>query len=330
MQKSLYADLTAAGYVAADKPEGLALVDGTTLALINDNDFGLLGTFDPATGVLDENPAPLPSLLSLLYLKPTSFDASDQDGGINITSWPVLGMFMPDAIAAYDVSGATYLVTANEGDHRAYDAFDEETRVRDLLLDLNVFPNAALLQRDEALGRLHTTAAPGFAGNDTDGDGLADRILAYGARSFSIWDADGHLIWDSGDDFERILARLLPEGFNSNGENGTFDARSDDKGVEPEALALGVLGERTYAFVGLERIGGVMVYDVTDPRLPFFVTYATTRNLAGDAQAGTAGDLGPEGIAFVPASDSPTGAPLLLVANELSGSTAVFAVNVAP
>jgi hypothetical protein len=77
-------------------------------------------------------------------------------------------------------------------------------------------------------------------------------------------------------------------------------------------------------------MGGVMVYDVTDPRLPFFVTYATTRDFAGDAQAGTAGDLAPEGIVFVPASDSPTGAPLLLVANELSGSTTVFAVNAAP
>jgi hypothetical protein len=202
VQKSLYADLTAAGYDAVDKPEGLALVDGTTLALVNDNDFGLFGTFDPATGALDDNPAPLPSLLSLLYLQPTGFDASDQDGGINVASWPVLSMFMPDAIAAYDVDGATYLVTANEGDHRAYDAFDEETRVRDLLLDLSVFPNAALLQRDEALGRLHTTAAPGSAGNDTDGDGLADRILAYGARSFSVWDADGHLLWDSGDEFD--------------------------------------------------------------------------------------------------------------------------------
>lgn len=325
--KRLFVDLTAAGYELLDKPEGMALVDSDTVALINDDDFGIAGGFDPATGALDPNPNPFPSVLTLISLKATALDASDKDGGIHFTNPPVLGMFQPDAIGAYDVAGKTYLVTANEGDARAYKGFDEQTRVRDIALDPSVFPDAESLQRDENLGRLRTTTAAGSAGNDPNGDGLAERILAFGARSISIWDADANLVWDSGDELERITARLLPEEFNSGEENGTFDTRSDVSGPEPEGLALGTVDGRTYAFVGLERIGGVIVYDITEPFAPQYVTYATTRDFQGDAEAGTAGDLSPEGLVFVSGSDSPTGEPLLLVANEFSGSTRVFAVQ---
>jgi 3-phytase len=40
VSKELYADLAELGYTFTDKPEGLALVDPTTVAVINDNDFG--------------------------------------------------------------------------------------------------------------------------------------------------------------------------------------------------------------------------------------------------------------------------------------------------
>ena len=163
-----------------------------------------------------------------------------------------------------------------------------------------------------------------LANGDSDGDGDYDEIYSFGARSFSIWDSAGNLVFDSGDEIARITAERFPDGFNSSGENESFDSRSDDKGSEPEALALAEIDGRTIAFLGLERIGGIMIYDVTDPTAPVFVEYVNQRDFAAATEA--AGDLAPEGIAFVPADVSPTGAPLLIVANEFSGTTTVYEV----
>ncbi len=243
---------------------------------------------------------------------------------INIGLWPVKGMYQPDGIANYEVGGTTYLVTANEGDARDYDGFSEETRGKKLDLDPGVFDGWPDLQAAEALGRIKVSDATG----DLDGDGDFDEIHAYGARSFSIWTTDGSLIYDSGDDFEQITAAALPENFNSNNdENGSFDGRSDDKGPEPESVVVGQIGENTFAFVSLERVGGVMVYDITDPTAPVFESYFNNRDFGGVAEEGTAGDLAPEGLKFISAEDSPTGMPLLAVANEVSGTTTVYSIG---
>ncbi|MBW7882665.1 MAG: choice-of-anchor I family protein [Caldilineaceae bacterium] len=311
----------ALGYTIGDKPEGLALIDEQTLAVINDNDFGIVEGFDPATGLLDANPDPTPIVLGIVHLAPNGLDASDKDDGIFIQNWPVLSLYQPDAIGAYTVNGQTYLVTANEGDARDYDGYSEEKRLADIVLDASAFPDAAYLQQSENLGRLRITTASG----DTDGDGLYEQIVGYGGRSFSIWDTAGNLIFDSGDALEQITAELLPEGFNSNGESDSFDSRSDDKGPEPEAVAIGVLDGRTYAFVGLERIGGIFVYDITDPKAPTFIEYVNNRDLSAPTEE--AGDLAPEGIIMVPAGASPTAGPLLIVANEFSGTTSIWAIE---
>lgn len=244
-------------------------------------------------------------------------DASDKDGGINIRNWPVLGMYMPDSIAAFGVNGETYIVSANEGDARDYDGYSEETRVADLTLDPTAYPDAEMLQADENLGRLKTTTAIG----DTDGDGDVDQIYSYGARSFSIWNSAGQLVWDSGDQFERILADRLPDSFNAQ-SGSEMDSRSDDKGGEPEAVTVGVIDGRTYAFIGLERMSGIFVYDVSDPTAPVFIDYVSNWNPADDS-----GDISPEGFKFVSGDESPTGAPLLIVANEFSGTVTVWSVN---
>ena len=244
-------------------------------------------------------------------------DASDKDGAIHIQNWPVWGMYMPDAIAAFEVAGKTYLISANEGDSRDYDGYSEETRVADLTLDPTAYPDAETLQAEENLGRLKTTTATG----DTDGDGDVDQIYSFGARSFTIWDSQGALLWDSGDQFERILAERQPDFFNAQGGD-EMDSRSDDKGGEPEAAAVGVIDGRTYAFIGLERMSGIFAYDVTEPTAPVFIDYASNWEPATGA-----GDISPEGFKFVSAEDSPTGAPLLIVANEFSGTVTVWAVN---
>ncbi len=246
-------------------------------------------------------------------------DASDKDDAINIANWPVNGMFMPDSIASFTARGRVFYVTANEGDDRG-----EDERVGKIDLDPTAFPNAEELQKKENLGRLGISTIDG----DLDGDGDYDKLFSYGTRSFSIWDSRGKLVFDSGDDFETITSMLLPDDFNSsNDENGDLEGRSDNKGPEPEAITVAKLWGRTYAFIGLERIGGIMVYDVSNPYDPEYIEYVNTRDFSGDAEAGTAGDLGPEGFKFIPAHKSPSRTPLLVVANEVSGSTTIFEIK---
>lgn len=243
----------------------------------------------------------------------SSHDMSNKDNGINMKRWPVLMMYQPDAIATYDVNGATYLVTANEGDAKDYDGFSEETRVAKLTLDKTMFPHADTLQKPENLGRLKTTTTMG----DTDGDGDHDLIYAYGGRSFSIWSSDGTLVFDSGNAFENIIANRSPDVFNANGGKSEFDDRSDDKGPEPEALALGEIDGRTYAFIGMERNNAIFAYDITLPSDPHMVGYMMPSEMHNS----------PEGLEFIAAKDSPTGKPLLAVAYEMTGTVALYEVH---
>lgn len=343
-------------------------------------------------------------------------DTNNEDGTIDIRERAgVMGMYMPDAMAAYDVSGKTFLVTANEGDSRAWGentaaywgtptttgdvnlGFVEEFRVKhlvhnsglarrrgdDLPPQLDLMATRALLnpatfgycgatsiaaggasttsgdcREDEELGRLKVTWTLGYR---TDASGapvmfnatgaedpagtllMYDNLYSFGARSFAIWDEDGKKVWESGDQFERFLAsdecqlgaaRNVPckTYFNSNHEEGdTMDDRSDDKGPEPEGVELGRLGDKTFAFIGLERMGGVMVYDVSTPTAPVFVDYFNTREdwttTDPSTVLSTVGDLGPEGLKFISPSDSPTGEALLVVGNEVSGTTAIYTVG---
>ena len=284
-----------------------------------------------AIGVLDINAGAFTRLMALGFkdhrLAGNALDASDMDGGINITTWPVFGMYQPDTIASYTFAGSTFLVTGNEGDERDYAGFSENVRVRNQRLDPTAFPNAASLQLDSALGRLTVTKALG----DTDGDGDYDQLFVPGGRSFSIWTERGELVFDSGDQLERIIAQANPAEFNSDFDrNGSFDQRSDNRGPEPEGVAVGQVGDRTYAFIGIERMGGVMAYDITNPFLARFVQYVNNRNFAGNPRDGTAGDLGPEGVLFIRAEDSPDGRPLVVLSNEVSGTVTIYAVTPAP
>lgn len=251
-------------------------------------------------------------------------DASNDDGVINIQNWPVKGFFLPDGMDSYEVAGTPYVITANEGDSRDYDGFSEEDRVKDLTLDPAVFPNAATLQQDAELGRLKITTTAGDAGLDGD----YEELYSYGTRSFSIWDAAGNLVWDSGDAFEQITATQIPGEFNStNDDNTSFDNRSDDKGPEPEAVEIAEIYGQFYAFIGLERVGGIMVYNVTNPNAPVFVQYLNNRDWAGDLSNGTGGDSGVETLKFVSAANSPNGKNLLISGNEVSGTVTVFEID---
>lgn len=341
-------------------------------------------------------------------------DVSDEEGGaINIRTWPgVRGLYLPDALTSYTVGGDTFLVTANEGDARAWgednDAyfagdpnlgFVEEFRVKHLvnsegwdrrrnddlppqlsalvpggmgggLLNPLVFDycgatatSAGECREDNMLGRLNITWTMGYQ-KDVNGDpvlydantGLVsptgtrimyDKLYSYGARSFSIFDQNGALVFDSGSEFEKFFAsdecmvgsaRNIPckDFFNSGHDEGpALDSRSDAKGPEPEGITVGTVGTKTYAFIGLERFGGILIYDITNPSAPFRVDYLNTREIwdmePGDAttpeQLAAFGDLGPEGLVFIAANDSPTGEDLLVVSSEVSGTTTTYTLD---
>ncbi|MCG2634601.1 MAG: choice-of-anchor I family protein [Gammaproteobacteria bacterium] len=253
-------------------------------------------------------------------------DASDKDGTFNLRNYThTVGMYQPDAIATYRVKGVDYLVTANEGDARDYWfdavdraaceeaggiefddedgclAFTEEVRFGKLDAVADHFSAPEALTRKALLGRLKVTTTLG-----QDDGGVYQTAYSYGARSFSIWGPEGQ-VFDSGSEIATITQAA-----------GTYpDKRSDDKGSEPESVVIGKVQGRVYAFIGLERAGGVMVYDITDPADVSFKSYQTGGS-----------DVAPEGLAFISEEASPTGRPMLAVANEVSGTTTLYEIAV--
>ncbi|HEY0977323.1 MAG TPA: choice-of-anchor I family protein, partial [Flavobacteriales bacterium] len=313
--------------VAQDmEPEYITVSDDSQKAFVVFQENNAVARIDLITNTIEQ----VVSLGTKDHSLPgNGLDASDNPANINIATWPVKGLYMPDAIDSYTVGGQTYVVYANEGDAREWGTFVEPRRIGNAayVLDPTAFPNAATLKQNANLGRLNATI---FSG-DTDNDGDFDEIHVFGSRSFTIRDANGAVVWDSGDRFEQITAAQYPTNFNSNNSgNGTFDNRSDDKGPEPEAVVVAEVYGRTYAFIGLERIGGIMVYDVTVPTAPEFIQYLNHRDFTGNANNGTALDLGIECITFVSAADSPDGKPFLITGNEISGTVSLFRIAPPP
>lgn len=226
-------------------------------------------------------------------------DLSDKDNKVGVAAkWPVKGIYMPDAIAVYTSGSTPYLFTANEGDAREYTAFAEAKRIKDITLDATVFPNRNDLKTDAQLGRLNITSTLG----DIDGDGDYDALYSFGARSFSVWNGnDGALVFDSKNELD---AKTVAAGIYD-------DNRSDDKSIEPEGLTIGKIGNKTVAFVGMERVDAVAVYDITTPTKPVFLQLLK----CGDA---------PEGLLIIPAKNSPTKKSLLVVSSEDDGVIKVY------
>lgn len=273
-------------------------------------------------------------------------DTSDKDGGASLRRWPGLyGVFQPDTIRLVVVGGRRSLVTANEGDSRVRPYadgivdgvkegafFSDEASPGDWPLEGSAFGSAGAAGD---LGRLKVVRD--LVERHLDGEGRPTRLFAFGGRSFSIFDAaTGDLVFDSGGDFERIVAERHPDAFNVSNDATRADARSRSKGPEPEGLAIGTVEGRTFAFVGLERVGGVMVYDITDPMRPRHVGFHLNRRcdvplqLDDGSTNPAAGDSGPEGLIFISAERSPTGRPLLVVGNETSGTTTVWEISSRP
>lgn len=249
------------------------------------------------------------------------FDASDNNGEVLIANWPVKAYFLPDGVQNFKVGGTNYIVTANEGDEKDLSGFSERTTVgaNDYILDPTIFPQSAILKASYNLGRFRVTNATG----NTDGDTDFEEIAALGARSFSIFNADTkQIVYDSGDRFERYIAANHPLIFNADNESNGTKNRSRAKGPEPEGVALGTIGTQTYAFITLERTGGVMVYNVTDPNNPTFTDYKHSRSTSAYG-----GDNGPEGIIYIAPENTTTGKGYVIIANEISGTLSMYEIN---
>jgi DNA-binding beta-propeller fold protein YncE len=238
-----------------------------------------------AIGVLDLNTNSFEKVVGLgvkdFSLAGNSIDPLN-NGTVSFISANVKGLYMPDGIATYEANGATYLVTANEGDFREDDGDRSAASTLGAVAPLN---NLRVSNTDSSAGDL----------------------FAAGARSFSIRDANGNIVFDSGDQLDKKAAEL-----------GIYDdARSRDKGVEPEGVSIFDIAGRKVAAIGLERTlkSAVALYDITDPANASFLQMIVTD-----------GDLSPEGLqAF-----ERNGKLFLSIANEVSNTTTLYSITPVP
>lgn len=238
-----------------------------------------------AIGVLDLNTNSFEKVVGL-GVKDFSLAGNQIDplnnGTVSFISANVKGLYMPDGIATYEANGATYLVMANEGDFREDDGDRSAASTIGAVAPLN---NLRVSNTDSSPGDLY----------------------AAGARSFSIRDSDGNLVFDSGDFLDKKAAEL-----------GIYDdGRSRDKGVEPEGVSIFSIAGRKVAAIGLERTtkSAVALYDITDPANASFLDMLVTD-----------GDLSPEGLQAFERS----GKIFLSIANEVSNTTTLYSITPVP
>lgn len=302
------------------EPEYITLSEDNSTAYVALQENNAMAVINIATGTVTA----LRPLGTMNYANGNSgLDASDQTAGVFIGSAPIKGLFMPDALAHASIGGAEYIFSANEGDAREYTAITEVARLSATSLDASI-PDLNILKHNQFLGRINVTNASG----DTDGDGDIDDIHVFGTRSFSIWNAQtGALVFDSKDLIEQITSNhpTLSGLFNASNGSGTATAknRSDDKGPEPEGVATAFINGNHYLFVSLERVGGVMLFNVDVPSAPVYVGYYNNRSVG----ANSGPDRGAEGIIIIKKEDSPTGNDIVILANEISSTLSIFDVN---
>lgn len=283
------------------EPEYISVSDNSHYAYVSLQEANSVATIDLKTqkivsvkglGFKDHN------------LEENALDAL-KDGQVNLTAQNLYGTYMPDGIASQKIGGKQYIFTANEGDGREWGEYEDTGSYS--------FPGTSF--------KIDTIL-------NTERDGLeADKTYIYGSRSFSIWDAGTmEQVYDSGSDFEKVTGELYPEAFNSSNNKTELDSRSGKKGPEPEDIKVMKVNGKTFAFIGLERTGGIMMYDVTNVENVKFHDYVNLRDFTG-TDVSSSGDLAPEGLCLIEAKDSPTGKPLMLVANEVSGNVRVFEIN---
>lgn len=315
------------------EPEYVTVSDDSTTAYVSLQENNAIATVDlvnkqilhiKGLGVIDHS------------IAGNEMDANKDDKAINITKQPILTFHMPDAIDTFTADGKTYILTPNEGDSRDYTGYSE-------VVDVSSLTNIALKAENysnftqEELDSFNLTTLAGYKitkENGLSADGTTyEALYGYGGRSFSIFEVGTDSLtqtFDSGKQFEDIINEKTPNYFNINSDKVSIDNRSDDKGPEPETAVVGDINGKKYAFIALERYSGIIVYDLTNVASPQFVTLISSRDFTQDASkvAAGAGDVSPEGLQFIPAEKSPTGKALLAATHEISGTVAIYELEV--
>jgi DNA-binding beta-propeller fold protein YncE len=355
-----------AGFSQEIEPEYMALSNDDTKAYATLQENNAIAVIDLAPG--HERVERIEPLGFKNFMKPgCGLDASDKDGANHIQNLPVFGLYQPDGVACFENGGARYLVTANEGEDRERDDFteavqfgklknvqgkgksngkgkvstiDEESFAKQLGADNTM--RVQDLSKPENMGRLKVSSLRG----DDDGDGDFDRVFCFGGRSVSIWKVspDGSIeqTWDSGDEIERVISQQMPKAFNMDSMTSpSRDARSVSKGSEPETPIVATINGVQILFCVLERAGGIMSWNISDPSHPKFLAYVNPRDPTVDLDIDTdkdgkpdhfleAGDIAPEGILYIAPEQSPSGKPLLVVCNEGSGNVTLYEIELTP
>ncbi|MEH7252450.1 choice-of-anchor I family protein [Neobacillus niacini] len=320
---------TKADAVTDLEPEFIAVSNDSTKAFVTLQENNAIATIDIKAGKVL-------SVKSLGYkdhsLEGNRLDAA-RNGKIEIEKLPIRGAYMPDSVAYVNISGTDYLLTANEGDATEWPEDDstfinvaEFKDVKDTItLNTELFKGMTAEEAQAAFDKMKNSKD--YNKLEVLTDRGTDAIYTLGGRSFSIWNADTmELVYDSGSDFEDITAERYPTVFNWSNDDSVLEKRSAKKGPEPEDVKVGMIGDQVYAFVGLERIGGFMTYNISNPQNAQFANYLNSR----DFSQAIAGDVSPEGLEFIAADVSPTGRPLVLVGNEVSGTVSVNEIQVDP
>jgi hypothetical protein len=264
-------------------------------------------------------------------LSMTPIDTSDRDSGKGPRSYVnVVGASQPDAISGFKIGSGDYLVTANEGDAREYSCLNDDVRGSSLKVDSRRFPDWKNMSGSAELGRAKVNPNAG----DRDNDGDIDTVHLRGSRSMTIY-RNGIPIWDSG----RLLEEIQISAFGVSNINGahslsadksvvnyTPQDRSDDKGSEPEGVAVGTVSGSRIAVLGLERMSALVVFDISAPRAPTLIKWIQMMPITS-TPAAQATAWSPEGVIFISAENSPNGKPLFISSYELSGSLAIHQIE---
>lgn len=261
----------------------------------------------------------------------TPIDTSDRDSGRGPRSYVnVVGASQPDAIAGFKIGSGHYLVTANEGDAREYSCLNDDLRASSLKVDSRRFRDWKTWSANSELGRSKVNPNAG----DRDGDGDIDTIHLRGARSMTIY-RNGAVLWDSG----KLLEEIQTSAFGVQNINGSHSLstdkstvnylpqdRSDDKGSEPEGIAVGIVGDARVAVLGLERMSALVVFDISNLRAPSLIKWIQMMPVTS-TPVSQATAWSPEGVVFVPAEKSPNGKALFITSFELSGSLTIHQIE---
>ena len=322
------------------EPEYVAINEAGTQAWVSLQENNAVAIVDLTTNAISKVKS-----LGKIEIKDQKIDIADDDTANPVIGSPanIFALYMPDTLQAVNIGGVDYYITANEGDDREYGDYEDLEKAKDLENDQGESLLSAQLQNDLLdTDSKKLRVLKDLGKNDA---GVYDELYMTGTRSFTIWNADGTRVFDSGSDFEEEIASSLPSYFNTRvddtddaddiqdltddnipfemiGETAFFfegvDARSLKKGVEPEALAIHKIGDKTFAYIGLEKQGGMFVYDISTPAASTMVEYINDVDYS--ALPTVAGDLAPEGmVAFEQDAKH-----YLAVANELSSTLALY------